>query len=120
MILMVLEKVPQSLRGELTRWLLEIKTGIYVGHVNGMVSERLWDKCSKSREAGSVFQAWSTNTEQHFKMRHERRKWAGNSRLGRVAIDARDERRIDEVQKWRIMKRAGKFIVNEVSPHAWG
>jgi len=69
MILMMLEKVPQSLRGELTRWLVEVKTGVYVGHVNGMVRERLWDKCSKSRGAGSVFQAWSTNTEQKFAMR---------------------------------------------------
>ena len=69
MILMTLEKVPQSLRGELTRWLIEVKTGVYVGHVNGMVRERLWDKCSKSRGAGSVFQAWSTNSEQRFAMR---------------------------------------------------
>jgi CRISPR-associated protein Cas2 len=69
MIIMLLEKVPQSLRGELTRWLLEVKTGVYVGHVNGMVRDKLWEKCSASRGAGSVFQAWSTNTEQEFKMR---------------------------------------------------
>ncbi len=69
MVVMVLEKVPQSLRGELTRWLVEVKTGVYIGHVTGMVRDLLWKKCSESRGAGGVFQAWSTNNEQHFKMR---------------------------------------------------
>ncbi len=69
MIVMLLEKVPQSLRGELTRWLIEAKTGVYIGHVNGMVRERLWEMCLDARGSGAVFQAWSTNTEQHFKMR---------------------------------------------------
>jgi len=68
-VVMVLEKVPQSLRGELTRWLVEVKTGVYIGHVTGMVRDLLWKKCSESRGAGGVFQAWSTNNEQHFKMR---------------------------------------------------
>lgn len=69
MVVMILEKVPASLRGELTRWLLEVKTGVYIGHITAMVRDRLWDKCSNSRRAGSVFQAWTTNNEQHFSMR---------------------------------------------------
>jgi len=66
---MVLEKVPTSLRGELTRWLIEPHPGVFVGHVNAMVRDRLWDKCCKAKRAGGVVQAWSTNTEQRFKMR---------------------------------------------------
>jgi CRISPR-associated protein Cas2 len=69
MIVMILEKVPLRLRGELTRWLIEPRSGIFVGHVNAMVRERLWEKCCKARGAGGVVQLWSTNTEQHFKMR---------------------------------------------------
>lgn len=69
MVIMILEKVPASLRGELTRWLIEAKTGVYIGHVNGMVRDKLWELCLKSRGSGAVFQAWSTNTEQHLKMR---------------------------------------------------
>lgn len=69
MIIMILEKVPNSLRGELTRWLIEVKTGVYVGHVNAMVRDKLWAMCLEARGGGSVFQAWSTNVEQHFKMR---------------------------------------------------
>jgi CRISPR-associated protein Cas2 len=69
MIVMVLEKVPPALKGELTRWLVEVKTGVYVGHVSARVRDKLWEKCCKARRTGGVTQVWSTNTEQRFKMR---------------------------------------------------
>jgi CRISPR-associated protein Cas2 len=69
MVVMVLEKVPVSLRGELTRWLIEPHPGVFIGHVNAMVRDRLWDKCRKAKRAGGVIQAWSTNTEQRFQIR---------------------------------------------------
>jgi CRISPR-associated protein Cas2 len=76
MIVMILEKVPLRLRGELTRWLIEPSTGVFVGHVNAMVRQRLWEKCCKARGAGGIVQLWSTNTEQRFAMR----KWGDTSR----------------------------------------
>jgi CRISPR-associated protein Cas2 len=70
MLVMILESVPTSLRGEITRWLVEPHAGVFVGHVNGMVRERLWEKCCKlAGTNGGVVQIWSTNTEQHFMMR---------------------------------------------------
>ena len=69
MIVMILEKVPASLRGELTRWLIELHPGVFVGHVNAMVRDRLWQKCCEAKRSGGVAQAWSTNTEQHFQIR---------------------------------------------------
>ncbi len=69
MIVMLLENVPNRLRGELTRWLVEPRSGVFVGHVNAMVRDRLWDKCRKEQGAGGVMQIWSTNTEQRFSMR---------------------------------------------------
>ncbi len=69
MVIMILEKVPASLRGELSHWLLEVKTGIYIGHVNAMVRDKIWTKCDEAKGTGAIFQGWSTNTEQHFKMR---------------------------------------------------
>ena len=69
MIVMVLENVPVSLRGELTRWLIEPRPGVFVGHVSALVRDKLWEKCSSHKQAGGVMQIWSTNTEQHFAMR---------------------------------------------------
>ncbi len=69
MVVMILEKVTTSLRGELTRWLIEPHPGVFMGHVNAMVRDRLWDKCCEARRTGGVIQAWSTNTEQRFQIR---------------------------------------------------
>jgi len=69
MLVMILEKVPARLRGELTHWLLEPKTGIFVGHVSARVRDKLWEKCLKAKGMGGVTQIWSTNTEQRFAIR---------------------------------------------------
>lgn len=82
MIVMVLENVPASLRGELTRWLLEVKTGVFVGHVSARVRDKLWDKCCKAKRVGGVTQIWSTNTEQRFEMR-----MSGNTQRNIVDYD---------------------------------
>ena len=70
MIVMILERMTPAMRGELTRWLIEPHTCVFVGHVNAMVRERLWTKCCKlTGSVGGVVQIWTTNTEQHFAMR---------------------------------------------------
>jgi CRISPR-associated protein Cas2 len=69
MVVMILEKVPVSLRGELTRWLIEPRTGVFVGHISARVRDNLWEKCSIQKNVGGVVQVWSTNVEQHFKIR---------------------------------------------------
>jgi CRISPR-associated protein Cas2 len=69
MVVMILEKVPASVRGELTRWLVEVKTGIFVGHVSARVRDKLWTKCCTAKRMGGVTQVWSTNNEQRFAMR---------------------------------------------------
>jgi CRISPR-associated protein Cas2 len=66
---MILEKVPAGVRGELTRWLIEPHPGVFIGHVNAMVRDKLWEKCCEAKRTGGVFQAWSTNTEQKLQMR---------------------------------------------------
>jgi CRISPR-associated protein Cas2 len=71
MVVMILEKVPASVRGELSRWLIQIRSGIYIGHVSARVRDMLWEMCRQKRKAGSIFQAWNTNNEQRFAMRLE-------------------------------------------------
>lgn len=69
MIVMILEKVTAGLRGELTRWLVEPKTGVFVGHVSARVRDGLWDKCVERKKGGGVIQIWNTNTEQRYQLR---------------------------------------------------
>ena len=69
MVVITLEKVPTSLRGELTRWLVEVKTGTFVGRVSAMVRDKLWELvCAKSRGGGCLI-VYNTNNEQGFALR---------------------------------------------------
>ena len=82
MIVMILVKVPPGLRGELTRWLLEVDAGVFVGHVSARVRDKLWKKCCQAKHVGGVTQIWSTNNEQRFRIR-----MCGNTRREIVELD---------------------------------
>jgi CRISPR-associated protein Cas2 len=69
MIVMILEKVTAGLRGELSRWLIEPRSGVFIGHVSARVRDRLWEKSVQRKRGGGVIQIWNTNTEQHFAIR---------------------------------------------------
>lgn len=69
MVVMILEKVPKSLRGELTRWMLEVSTGIFAGSLSGMVRDLLWEKCIQKSRAGRCCLLYRTNSEQGFVIR---------------------------------------------------
>ena len=69
MVIMMLERVSPSLRGELTRWLLEPRTGVFVGNVSAMVRDRLWERvCRKMGEGGGIL-VHNTDNEQGYAMR---------------------------------------------------
>ena len=69
MVVLILERVPPGLRGELTRWFLEPKAGVFVGRVSAMVRDRLWEKaCGQAKEGGCLM-IHTSATEQGFQMR---------------------------------------------------
>ena len=51
MIVVITERVSPSLRGELTRWLLEPHPCVFVGTVSAMVRDRLWAKIEANLKA---------------------------------------------------------------------
>lgn len=68
--MMILESVPIGVRGELTRWLLELRAGVFVGNVSAMVRDKLWEMvCDKLHKKGGGFLIQSTNTEQGYTVR---------------------------------------------------
>lgn len=66
MTVLMLEKVPASLRGELSRWMIEPRTGVFVGRVSAMVRERLWQKAMLGAKGGSGMLLHSSPNEQGF------------------------------------------------------
>lgn len=49
-----LKKVPPSLRGDLTKWLQEIATGVYIGNINSRVRENLWKRIKDNVASGEA------------------------------------------------------------------
>ena len=66
MTVIVMECAPESVRGELTRWFLELKPGVFVGNVNVRIRELLWKRiCETDAATGSVM-VFSAPNEQGF------------------------------------------------------
>ena len=66
MTVLILEKVPPGLRGELTRWMLEVRAGIFIGTVSPRVRERLWSRACGRKRAGNALLIFSARNEQGF------------------------------------------------------
>ena len=66
MLVIVVENVPDRLRGRLAVWLIEIRAGIYVGDLSVKVREMIWAQIEKGIEEGNAIMTWSTNTESGF------------------------------------------------------
>ena len=58
-----LKKVPDSLRGDLTRWMQEITTGVYVGSFNSKVREYLWKRVTDTIGNGEAVLCYSCRNE---------------------------------------------------------
>ena len=68
MVVIVLEKVRPSLRGELSRWMIEPSTGVFLGHVSGLVRDLLWERCTASLGNGGCMMVYPAQTEQGFEI----------------------------------------------------
>ncbi|TNC22060.1 MULTISPECIES: type I-E CRISPR-associated endoribonuclease Cas2e [Amycolatopsis] len=64
MIVIVLTAVPPGLRGHLTRWLLEISPGVFVGHLPTRVRELTWERVIEFVDDGRALMVYTVNGEQ--------------------------------------------------------
>lgn len=71
MVILIVEKVSASLRGELSRWLIQPQTGVFVGRISGRVRDLLWEKVCIQAEAqgGRALLVHRARNEQGFTIR---------------------------------------------------
>ncbi|QYN60956.1 type I-E CRISPR-associated endoribonuclease Cas2 [Bifidobacterium asteroides] len=75
MVVVVLTACPVGLRGDLTRWLLEIASGVFVGHVTARVRDRLWERITGQIRTGKAIMVYSARNEQHLGFKVHRSDW---------------------------------------------
>ncbi len=66
MIILCVTNCPPALRGDLSKWLSEINTGVYVGKLSTRVREELWDRVCSNMKNGQATMVYSANTEQGY------------------------------------------------------
>ena len=69
MVVLILQRAPASLRGELSRWMIEPRAGVFVGSVSAMVRDKLWEWVTKSAPEAGAIMLHSAQTEQGFRVR---------------------------------------------------
>ena len=63
-MVLVLTAVPAGLRGDLTKWLLEISPGVFVGNVSARVRDHLWQRVRGETRDGRALLVHNSDTEQ--------------------------------------------------------
>ena len=75
MIVICVSDAPPSLRGDLSKWLIEINVGVYVGRVSARVREELWKRVVKSVKAGRATMVYRAQNEQGMEFRVHNSEW---------------------------------------------
>ena len=69
MVVINLSNCPKGLKGDLSKWMIEISTGTFVGNLNGRIRDQLWDRICSLLKDGQATMAYTSNCEQKIKFR---------------------------------------------------
>lgn len=64
MTVIVLVRCPEGLRGYLTRWMMEIAAGVFVGDVNARVRDFLWEKVTELCKDGRALLVYKDSSQE--------------------------------------------------------
>lgn len=65
----VLIAAPEGLRGHLTRWMMEVAAGVFVGNPSARVRDRLWSLLADRIRDGQVIMVEPARNEQGWSVR---------------------------------------------------
>lgn len=66
---------PPKLRGDLSKWLCEINTGVYVGNVSSRVRDAVWDRVCQNLKNGQATLVYTAAGEQRMEFRTHNTSW---------------------------------------------
>ena len=100
MLVMILKKVPASLRGALSRWLLEPETGVFLGNPSARVRDELWKMATERAGRGSVVQVWNAPTPQGYVYRsHNAEQHSLVDHEGLMLVHVKRDKRVVEGER---------------------
>lgn len=75
MVVINLTNCPMKLRGDLSKWLCEINTGVYVGNISARVRDKLWERVCENIKSGQATMVYTTSGEQGMDFRVHNTSW---------------------------------------------
>jgi CRISPR-associated protein Cas2 len=75
MTVLVIAACPVGLRGHLTRWMLEIAPGVFVGKISARVRELMWQRVVDMVRTGRAIMVYSANNEQGLAFQVHEHNW---------------------------------------------
>ena len=72
--MITISNAPMSLRGDLTKWMQEIATGVYIGNLNFRVREELWERVVQSVGKGQATISYTARNELGYQFKTHRTK----------------------------------------------
>ncbi|KQB87183.1 type I-E CRISPR-associated endoribonuclease Cas2e [Corynebacterium lowii] len=75
MMVLVVTACPAGLRGDLTKWLMEISPGVFVGRPTARMREQLWDRTVTLVKDGRALLVYSAANEQGMEFKTHRHDW---------------------------------------------
>lgn len=92
MTVIVLVAAPEGLRGHLTRWMVEVQAGVFVGNPGRRVRDRLWRLLSIRIGDGQVVMVEPAKNEQGWSMRTAGRDRWSPADFDGLILSARERR----------------------------
>ncbi len=86
MTVIVLTRCPAGLRGFLTRWLMEISPGVFIGGPSARIRDALWNEVQHYADTGRALLVYSTDNEQGFTFETYDHKWHPVDHEGLILI----------------------------------
>lgn len=75
MTVIVLTSCPAGVKGDLSRWLLEIAPGVFVGRISARLRERLWARIINMLRDGRAIMVYPARNEQHYSFKTFQPDW---------------------------------------------
>ena len=110
MIVITLSDCPPKVRGDLSKWLIEINTGVYVGQVSARVREELWKRICENLHAGRATMVFHTMGEQQMDFRVHNTTWESQTMVLEKGFS-----KAAKMQKVDRINRARKYTLKEDS-----
>ncbi|GLZ38731.1 type I-E CRISPR-associated endoribonuclease Cas2e [Actinokineospora sp. NBRC 105648] len=82
MTVIVVAACPVGLRGHLTRWLLEIAPGVFVGNISARVRHLMWQRVTDMVKTGRAIMVHKADNEQGLDFQVHSHEWIPVDREG--------------------------------------